>query len=263
VGKVIGMAEVTLYLGNCIDILPDLSEQSIEAIITDLPYGTTACAWDTIIPLAPMWEQVKRVIKSNGVFITTACQPFSSMLVMSNLEWFKYELIYEKTSPKGFLSSRYRPLTAHENILVFGRGSITYNPQKWKIPEYLRTKRKHSTSKTAGEVYGKVGMKRWDDNGWRQPSSVIGFSNHAERENNYHPTQKPVALYDYLIRTYTNPGDTVLDFCAGSGTTGIAALENGRKVILIEKNLGYYKIIERRIELINKSPKLFFTGGQS
>jgi site-specific DNA-methyltransferase (adenine-specific) len=251
------MANVELYQGDCLEVMSTLPAQSVEAIITDLPYGTTACSWDEVIPFGPMWEAVKHVLKPRGVFVTTASQPFTSRLIMSNLEWFKYEIIYEKTNAKGFLSAKFRPLTAHENIIVFGEDAITYNPQMWVIPEYLRTKRKHATHHTAGEVYGSVQIKRWDDDGSRYPTSVIGFSNRVGRDGNFHPTQKPVSLYEYLVCTYTNPGDTVLDMCAGGGTTGIASIETGRNAILIEKDPEYFSVIQKRIQQAQAQPLLF------
>jgi site-specific DNA-methyltransferase (adenine-specific) len=168
--------------------------------------------------------------------------------VASNLAAFRYEWIYEKTNPKGFLSASRRPLTAHENVAVFCDGAPPYHPQKWTIPEHLRTKRKHATSKTAGECYGGRELKRWNDDGSRFPTSVIGFSNRMPRSGNLHPTQKPIELIEYLIATYTNPGDTVLDNCMGSGTTGVACKNLGRKFIGIELDDNYYQIATKRIK---------------
>ena len=244
---------VWLMQGDCLERMKEIPDGSVDMVLTDPPYGTTACKWDSIIPLEPMWEQLKRVIKPNGAIVMTASQPFTTALIYSNMKMFKYEWIYEKTNPKGFLSARNRPLTAHENVCVFSNGTPVYYPQKWKIPEHLRTKRKHATSKTSGEVYGAREIKRLDDDGSRFPTSVIGFSNRVGRSENYHPTQKPVALMEYLIKTYTNEGETVLDFTCGSGTTGVACANTGRKFIGIELDLNYFNIALDRIEQALKS----------
>lgn len=235
-----------LFHGDCLDIMDQIPAASVEMILCDLPYGTTACKWDTVIPFEPLWAHYRRIIKGNGAIVLMGAQPFTSALVASNTAAFKYEWIYEKTNPKGFLSAQNRPLTAHENVLVFCYGTPPYNPQKWRIPEHLRTKRKHATSKTSGECYGGRDPVRWDDDGSRFPTSVIGFSNRVGRSDNYHPTQKPVELMEYLIRTYTNPGDTVLDNCMGSGTTGVACVYSGRNFIGIEKEADHFASAQHR-----------------
>ena len=209
-----------LMQGDCLERMKEIPSGSVDMVLADVPYGTTACSWE----------------------------PFTTALISSNMKMFKYEWIYEKTNPKGFLSARNRPLTAHENVCVFSNGAPVYYPQKWEIPEHLRTKRKHATSKTSGEVYGAREIKRWDDDGSRFPTSVIGFSNRVGRSENYHPTQKPVALMEYLIKTYTNEGETVMDFTCGSGTTGVACANTGRKFIGIELDPGYFNIALDRIE---------------
>lgn len=239
---------INLLQGDCLDILPTLAAGSVDMILCDLPYGTTACAWDAVIPFEPLWAEYRRIVRKGGAIVLTAAQPFTSALIASNYGAFKYEWIYEKTNPKGFLSAKRRPLTAHESVCIFSYGTPPYFPQKWTIPEHLRTKRKHATSKTSGEVYGGRGIVRWDDDGSRYPTSVIGFSNRVGRGENYHPTQKPVALMEYLIRTYTNEGDTVLDNTMGSGTTGVAARNTGRSFIGIERDRNYFLIAQSRIE---------------
>jgi len=241
---------IKLLKGDCLERMKEIPDGSIDMVLADPPYGTTACKWDSIIDLDLMWEQLKRVIKPNGAIVLTSGQPFTSTLITSNQKSFKYEMIYEKTNAKGFLSAKYRPLTAHENILVFGKAK-TYNPQKWIMPEHLRTKRKSATRKKTGEVYGNGEITRWDDDGSRHPTSVVGFSNRTGRSGNYHPTQKPVALMEYLIKTYTNEGETVLDFAMGSGTTGVACKSLNRDFIGIELDEGYFKIAGERINLIN------------
>lgn len=247
---------MNLYHGDCLEVLPTLPPASVEAIITDLPYGTTACEWDSIIPLEPMWEQVKRVLKRNGVFITTASQPFTSVLIMSNLSWFKYELIWNKTMPSGFLHAKNKPLKKHENIILFSQAAavhenqtknrMTYNPIMSKGKPYKKTNDptvnlawsnmlRPSTNKPVTNI----------NTGTRYPTSVLDFSN--GNNFNEHPTQKPVTLYEYLIHTYTNTGETILDFCMGSGTTGVAAIQTRREFIGIEKETEYFEIASRRI----------------
>lgn len=236
-----------IITGDALEVMATLPASSIDAVICDPPYGTTACSWDSVIPMEPMWQHLKRVVRPNGAIVLTATQPFAAALIASNFHAFKYEWIYEKTNPKGFLAAARRPLTAHENVLVFCFGTEAYFPQKWKIPEHLRTKRKHATSKTSGEVYGARELVRWDDDGSRFPTSVIGFSNRVGRTENYHPTQKPIALMEYMVMTYTVEGETVLDFACGSGTTGVACRRTGRNFIGIDDDAGYAAIARDRI----------------
>lgn len=230
------MPEYQLYLGDCLDILPTLEDESVDAILTDVPYGTTACKWDVIIPLEPMWKEVKRVLRKHGVFVTTAGQPFTSVLVSSNLDWFKYEWIWEKDSPTGHLNVKRRPMLKHESVVAFSKNSHTYNPQGLK-PYGKIARRGHN-----GENYGNSGNKNFQEF-TNYPRSILQF----DTSRGLHPTQKPVALYEYLVKTYTNEADTVLDFCMGSGTTGVAALKLGRRFIGIEKEPKYFAIAAQRI----------------
>jgi site-specific DNA-methyltransferase (adenine-specific) len=232
---------VQLILGDCLEILPTLPDKSVEAIITDLPYGTTACKWDEIIPFEPMWVQVKRLLKPRGVFVTTASQPFTSKLVMSNLEWFKYEWIWDKKRGSGSMLAKVRPLKFHENILIFSDNGQNYNPQMTKGA----MQSKASGGKT--DLYREIPIVRETNNDY-YPRTILSFFACHNMTGKEHPTQKPVALYEYLIRTYTNEDDTVLDFCAGSGTTGVAAIKTGRNAILIDKEPKYFEIMQRRIE---------------
>jgi len=264
----------TLHNGDCLTVLPSIPSGSIDAIITDLPYGTTACAWDSIIPFAPMWEQVKRVLKPNGVFVTTASQPFTSALIMSNPSWFKYEWIWKKTRFTGNLNAKIMPLKAHENILVFSNRTAVYYPIKTNAPDYLIDKRKNinpSIVKDGGAYNGSKGFVniREKDGGTRYPTTVLEYKN--PNNEGFHPTQKPVDLYRYLIRTYTNPNETVLDITMGSGTTGVACVQEGREFIGIEKELSYFSIAESRLKEAVLQPSLFtpsnnrlqWTGGDS
>jgi site-specific DNA-methyltransferase (adenine-specific) len=236
---------VTLLQGDCLDILSTLPDKCADAIITDLPYGTTACKWDVVIPFAPMWEQVKRLCK--GAFVTTSNQPFTSSLVTSNTKWFRYSMVWDKKLPTGHLDANRRPLRRHEDIVVFSQNGHTYNPQKVTRgkPRWKGGNQSFETGETVYHAHKQV--KTFNNEYY--PTTLIEVSNgdRTRAEVGFHPTQKPVALYEYLIKTYTNPGDTVLDFTAGSGTTGVAAIRTGRNAILIEREKKYFEIMQRRI----------------
>jgi site-specific DNA-methyltransferase (adenine-specific) len=228
--------------GDCLIEMPKIPDKSVDMILCDLPYGTTACKWDTIIPLEPLWEQYKRIIKDNGAIVLTASQPFTSALVMSNIKMFKYELIWDKVQGKQPFLAKIQPMKSHENILLFSKGKMTYNPQMWKGKAY--------TDKRAGQLDNTthwVGHKRMDyeNKSDRYPITVIKANN--PNRAGQHPTQKPVALFEYLIKTYTNEGDLVLDNCAGSGTTGVACKNLKRNFILIEIEPEYIDIIKKRL----------------
>jgi site-specific DNA-methyltransferase (adenine-specific) len=234
-----------LYNKDCLEVMPLLEAGSVDAIITDLPYGTTACEWDSIIPLAPMWEQVKRVLKPSGAFITTSSQPFTSIIINSNIEWFRNETIWEKERPTNPLLCNKQVLKYHENILLFSKSQVTYNPQMSK--KLAMNKRKNKpreyNTETIGNKPSFSDMCLAGENEFIYPSSIQYFT----MERGLHPTQKPVALYEYLIRTYTNPNELILDICMGSGTTGVAAVQTGREFIGIEKERKYFVIAEKRI----------------
>lgn len=230
-----------------------IPDKSIDMILCDLPYGTTACKWDTIIPFEPLWEQYKRIIKDNGAIVLTASQPFTSALVMSNVKMFKYEWIFNKTGASNFATAKYNPLKYHENIVVFAKSKTTYNPQM-EQREGAGLKRveigyKGNKDTVSGEATGiKIGKKDGSYSGeLRYPSSVQKINNKNPQDRGQHPTQKPVALMEYLIKTYTHEGDLVLDSCAGSGTTGIACRNLNRNFILIEKEQAYIDIINKRL----------------
>lgn len=235
--------------GDCLELMRDIPDKSIDMILCDLPYGTTACKWDVIIPFEPLWEQYKRIIKPNAAIVLTASQPFTSQLVMSNPKWFKYEWIFEKSIATGFLDANRKPLKSHESILVFYKGKSVYYPQ-FNDGEPYNKGRTGSCS-----LYQEHSRKdsTENDTGKRFPRSVIrGLYDKKRFYRNgkqafKHPTQKPVALFEYLIKTYTNEGDLVLDNCAGSGTTGVAALNTGRNYILMEKEIDYFNLINDRL----------------
>ena len=248
-----------IICGDCLEVMPFIPDKSIDMILCDLPYGTTACKWDIIIPFELLWKEYKRIIKDNRAIVLTASQPFTSMLVMSNLEWFKYEWIWEKAVGSNFATLKYQPMKEHENILVFSKGKHSYYPikQQRKGSGAERMNYGHNGSKT-GETSGNQDFKGWEvgkyDKNLRYPSSVQYFNN-REKDRGQHPTQKPVALFEYLIKTYTNEGDLVLDNCAGSGTTGVACKNLGRDFILIEKIKKYVDIARKRV---NATPEPLF-----
>lgn len=232
----------TLYEGDCLEVMKILPDRSIDMILCDLPYGTTTCKWDVIIPLEPLWAQYKRVIKDNGAIVLTAQTPFDKILGASNLKLLRYEWIWIKEEGTGFLNAKKRPLKAHENILIFYKKAPIYNPQFKTGKPYRRTRNKVKTNSVYRENATRDGYIAINE-GIRCPITVLHFN----REYGLHPTQKPVALFEYLIRTYTNEGDTVLDNCAGSGTTGVACENTGRNSILIEKDPKYCNIIRERM----------------
>jgi len=240
--------------GDCLEVMKGIKDKSIDMILCDLPYGTTACKWDTIIPFEPLWEQYKRIIKDNGAIVLTASQPFTSALVMSNPKMFRYELIWEKEKPSNFMLLKKQFGKIHENILVFYNNQPTYNPIKVLAnPDKIDKRKRFNDVIKKDGVTPEIKLYRPEDNGLRYPTSNLYFN---RDENSLHPTQKPVALFEYLIKTYTNEGDLVLDNCAGSGTTGVACLNLNRNYILIEKEEEYCKIAEERIKSANKQTKL-------
>ena len=237
------MPEIKIIHGDCLEIMPTLADKSVDMILCDLPYGTTACKWDTIIPFEPLWKQYKRLIKDKGAIVLTASQPFTSALVMSNIEWFKYEYIWDKVKATGMLNASHQPLRRHENVLIFCNGKTIYNPQKIKNPKGIekRSLYKYQRENEGGETVGEIKQGGVSDNYEADKLLPVSIQQFSKDNKPIHPTQKPVALFEYLIRTYTNEGDTVLDNCAGSGTTAIACLNTNRNAILIEKDESYYK----------------------
>lgn len=234
----------SLINADCLDAMKSIEDKSIDMILCDLPYGTTACKWDVVIPFEPLWEQYKRIIKDNGAIVLTASQPFTSALVMSNPKMFKYDWVWEKGKATQHANCRIRPLKAHEDILVFSNGKTIYNPQMAVGKPYKGRLRIVQT-----EEWKSYGSKRNDNEGFRYPRTVLKESS-GDRDGRLHPTQKPVALFDYLIKTYTNEGETVLDNCMGSGTAGVACVNTNRKFIGIEKDEKYFAISVDRISKI-------------
>jgi site-specific DNA-methyltransferase (adenine-specific) len=236
---------MSLMLGDCLERMKEIPDGSVDMILADPPYGTTACKWDGIIPFEPMWEQLKRIIKPNGAIVMTASQPFTTALIASNLKEFRYCWVWEKTLFTNFAQVKKQPAKRHEDICVFYQKQPTYNPQMGQGKPYTDKERVRSMGVTGDALPSK---KAITNTGTRYPSSVQKFSN--GNNGSVHPTQKPVALMEYLIKTYTQEGETVLDFVMGSGTTGVAAKKLNRKFIGIEKDETYFKIAQERIAAI-------------
>lgn len=236
-----------IYNECCIIGMQRIPDKSIDMILCDLPYGTTQCKWDTIIPFNELWKQYERVIKEKGAIVLFGSQPFTSALIMSNPKRFRYEWIWEKSKASNFLNAKKQPLKAHENIVVFGLETPIYYPQKTKGMPFNKGIRK-SNNGTFTEAFGSVkdNITIVNADGYRLPRSVQYFIT-AESEGKYHPTQKPIPLMEFLIKTYTIEGETVLDNCMGSGTTAIACINTRRNYIGFEKDSNYHKLSEERV----------------
>lgn len=235
---------IELYNGNCLDILPKI-DTKVDMILTDPPYGTTANKWDFVIPLEQMWPLLLNVGKENAAYVFTASQPFTSKLVLSNLDMFKHEWIWQKNRGSNFANTVREPFKEHEEILVFSKGKWTYNKQMQERAETGKGRIKYDFNKIASsENYREFNRVQNTPSELRVPSSIQKFNT----ETGSHPTQKPVPLMEYLIKTYTNKGDTVLDFTMGSGTTGVACANLGRNFIGIELDEKYFKTACKRIE---------------
>lgn len=247
-----------IWLGDCLELMKDISDNSIDMILCDLPYGTTACKWDTIIPFEPLWEQYWRIAKPNAAIVLTASQPFTSALVMSQPKYFKTEWIWEKNRGSNFAATKYVPMKEHESVLIFCKERCNYYPIYQPRAEGGKSRAAYiiNPSNTGKrEAYG--GMladgKRNIDPNMRVPRSIQKFNT----EVGLHPTQKPVALFEYLIQTYSKEGDLVLDNCSGSGTTAIAAEQTNRKWLCIENDPNYYNKAVSRIQSLDKSIESF------
>ena len=235
-----------LIQGDCLEKMSSIQSGSIDMILCDLPYGVTARnKWDCVIPWKPLWAEYTRIAKENAAIVLTAIQPFSSVCVLSNPTLFKYEWIWSKTHSTGFLNAKKQPLRGHEQILVFYRKQPTYNPQKTNGHPRKVSTAAHKTNCVNTTNYGEHGLTTYDSTE-RYPKTVLVFPSDKQKSA-LHPTQKPVALMEYLIRTYTNEGETVLDNCMGSGTTGVACAKTGRKFIGIELDPRYFQISQERL----------------
>lgn len=237
------MSEVSLHHGDCLELMKLIPDASVDMILADLPYGTTQCAWDVVIPFAPLWEQCLRIAKPAAAIVLCAAQPFSSLVVASNPAHYRYEWIWEKGNATGFLNAKKQPLRAHESAQVFYRKQPVYNPQMTSGHERRTAKRKTVNS----ECYGKALALTEYDSTDRYPRSVQFFSS-DKQSGSFHPTQKPVAWMKFLIATYTQPGMVVLDNTMGSGTTGVACIQLGRQFIGIEQDAEHFATARRRID---------------
>ncbi len=230
---------INIMHGDCLELMKEIPAKSVDMVLCDLPYGTTQCKWDVIIDFKMLWENYGRVVKDTGAIVLTAAQPFTSTLVVSNIKNFKYQWVWKKSRPTGHLNAKKQPLRNTEDILVFYKSQCTYNPQGTRETDVM-------VSRTNRGNYGECSKTtRQTVTGY--PTTILEFAS----EVGEHPTQKPVALMEYLIRTYTNEGDTVLDNCMGSGTTGVAAKNTLRNFIGIEKDATYYDIAFNRIHNSN------------
>lgn len=234
-----------VFNGDCLELMKDIPTGSVDMILCDLPYGTTACKWDVIIPFDKLWEQYERVIKDNGAIVLTAAQPFTSALVMSNPKLFKYSYVWDKTTKTNHLNAKKQPLRRTEDVLLFYKKQCAYNAQGLIEGDFSNFRPNHFKYKKGDKVYGEQKEHNNNSNYTNYPDDIIVVSN--GNNGSVHPTQKPVALFEYLIKTYTNEGDTVLDNCAGSGTTAIACINTNRNYILMEKEQKYFDIINDRI----------------
>lgn len=237
-----------LFFGDCLELMKDIPDGSVDAIITDLPYGTTRNQWDSVIPLDKLWAEYLRITKPNAAIVLFSQQPFTSALVMSNPSMFRYEWIWQKENGTGHLNAKKMPMKEHENVVVFYDKFPTYNPIM-KQGEPYRCKSGEPSSN-----YGSQHSVETINNGERYPTTIIKYNRDKDK---FHPTQKPVDLLRYLIRTYTNEGETVLDSCCGSGTTAISAIREKRNFICIEKSEEYFNIAKKRIENELNQPTLF------
>ena len=245
------MKPIELWHGDCLELMKNIPDGSVDMILCDLPYGTTDCKWDSVIPFEPLWEKYNRVIKDNGAIVLFGSEPFSSALRMSNLTMYKYDWVWDKVQGANFLNVKYQPLKNIENIMVFSKGRITngrrqpikYNPQGVVKNNIVKTNSSDYTGTFSSSSIKKG--KQYMTTGTGYPKCVIQFK---KDKSSLHPTQKPVSLLEYLIKTYTNEGDVVLDNCMGSGSAGVACVNTNRNFIGIELDEGYFNIAKKRIE---------------
>jgi len=243
-----------LYKGECLEVMKSIPDASIDAIITDPPYGTTACKWDSVIPFDLMWEQLNRIIKPNGAIVLFSSQPFTSSLTMSNVKKFRHQWQWVKTRPTGAFQAKYMPMKANEDILVFGLNKVNYYPimVKRTEAEFKASYRKNDSKSWGNNIQGHkdnlIIRKPKEEQWYKYPTNILNIKKDTKRNGKSHPTQKPVPLMEYLIKTYTNENETVLDFTMGSGSTGVACVNTKRNFIGIEMDSSYFEIAEQRIK---------------
>lgn len=255
--------QIKLIHGDCLERMKDIPNGSIDAIITDPPYGTTACSWDSVIPFDLMWEQLNRVIKPNGAIVLFGNQPFTSFLIYSNIKKFRHQWTWIKNKPTGAFNAKYMPMKSSEDIIVFGLNKVNYYPimVKRTESEFQSSYRKNDSISWGSNITSTknniIKRKSKEQQWFKYPTNVINIPKDDKRNGLQHPTQKPVALMEYLIKTYTNKNETVLDFTMGSGSTGVAAINTKRNFIGIEKEQKYYDIAQSRITQAQNELKLF------
>ena len=233
-----------IYLGDCLELMPKhIEDKSIDMIFCDLPYGTTQCKWDSVIDLPKLWSEYKRVIKDNGAIVLFGAEPFSSALISSNYKMFKHKWVWDKKQSGSAINAKYMPIQLDEDIIVFAKGKVNYYPimRKGKM-------RKRGGYKNGNSIMGKLekGFENWSDEYY--PTNILNNFSNAKRTGRLHPTQKPLSLIEYMIRTYTNEGDLILDNTCGSGTTGLGAKNLGRDYIMMEQDPKYYEIACKRVQ---------------
>lgn len=235
------MKMIDLHQGDCLELMKDIPDKSIDMILCDLPYGTTACKWDSIIPFNDLWKEYCRIIKDDAAIVLFGSEPFASALICSQIKLFRYDLVWDKQKGCDFLNANRKPLKSHENILVFYKKSPTYNKQYWYSTPY---KKVNGNRKQSSVYHDSHNVDTESLDGKRNPLSILSFPRDGDR---VHPTQKPIALCEYLIKTYTNEGETVLDNCMGSGSTGVACVNTNRNFIGMELDDTYFNIAKKRI----------------
>jgi site-specific DNA-methyltransferase (adenine-specific) len=257
------MSNIQLIKGDCLEVMKNIPNGSIDAIITDPPYGTTACKWDSVIFFNLMWEQLNRIIKPNGAIVLFATQPFTSTLTLSNINNFRHQWQWIKNRPTGAFSAKYMPMKSNEDILVFGLNKVNYYPimVKRTEKEFKESYRKNDSKSWGNNIQNQKGnliiRKSKEEQWFKYPTNILNISKDDKRNGKQHPTQKPVELIEYIIKTYTQENETVLDFTMGSGTTGIACKNLNRKFIGIEMDDKYFDIAKNRIEKHNPQQQLF------
>lgn len=250
------MIDDGFYCMDCFDGMAQIDDKSIDMILCDLPYGTTQCSWDAIIPFEPLWAEYKRIIKDNGAIVLFGMEPFSSYLRLSNIEMYKYDWIWDKVKGTGFLNAKKQPMRNHEVISVFYKNQCKYNPQMTRGHKFKKSVRKKELQT---DIYGEMKNDSVYESTERYPRSIQVFSSDTQNSS-FHPTQKPIALCEYLIKTYTDEGELVLDNCAGSCSTGIACHNTGRRFIGFEKDEFIFEMANRRLEDHKSQMTLFDLG---
>jgi site-specific DNA-methyltransferase (adenine-specific) len=260
--------DIKLLHGDCLELMKDIPDGSVDMILCDLPYGTTACKWDSIIPFEPLWEQYERVIKDNGAIVLTATQPFASELLMSNPESYRHSWYWNKITGSNPMTAKYKPMPVVEEVLVFSKKTVSYIPIMVDAEPKNMRKRDGVYQNSKGIIGGSATFKcsKTHDESKRYPKNLLSYSNRKGELNNVnrlHPAQKPVPLMEYLIKTYTNEGETVLDNCMGSGTTGVACVNTNRNFIGIELDDKYFEIAKQRIERHMRQISIFDLAKES